>query len=170
MAMVCLWVFHVLLRPRAELRRMRVSDVNVSGQVVTLEGSQTKSRRVRHAAIPDVMVEALVASGIPDAPPDHYVLGKGLLPGPKPVAYNTIGLRWNKMRDALGWGPDKVLYSLRDSGIVQLISDGVDLNDVMRQADHADIATTNRYVQHYFAGGAEQVRRKASPFGGLAPA
>ena len=167
MVMVCLWVFHTLLRPRSELLRIRVQDVDVENGVVNVDGRVSKSSRIRRPAIPDVMLPYIVASPLMQAKPGHFVVGKGLLPGPEKSGHNTVGNRWNAMRKALGWGADKELYSLRDSGIVQLIADGLDLHFVMRQAGHKDIATTNRYVQHYFPNGLEEVRRKATRFTGL---
>ncbi len=164
MALVCMWVFHVLLRP-ADLLRLRVRDVDLQAQVVQLEGPRTKSRRIRRATIPDVMMPYLKAAKLDAAPPGYLVVDKDLMPGTVPPAVNGIRVRWATMRKALGWGKDKQLYSLRDSGIVQLISDGVDLHHIMQQADHASIETTQWYLRHYFPAGVEAVKTKATPFG-----
>lgn len=166
MVLVCMWVFHTLLRPRSELMRIKAKDVDLVRGVVTVDGKDTKSKRVRKAAIPPSMLTLLKESTLATAAPDDYVVGKGLVPGPEKSGYNYIGLCWNKMRKALAWSSDKQLYSMRDSGIVQLIADGVELHVVMRQADHRNIETTNRYVQHHFAGGMEQLQAKASEFAG----
>lgn len=164
MVLVCLFVFHVLLRPRSELTRIRVENVDLVDGVVNVEGTRSKSKRIRRPAIPNVMMPYLMNAPFTKCAPTDYVVGRSMRPGPDPTAYNVMGDRWNKMRKALGWGKDKVMYSLRDSGIVQLIADGVELHLVMRQADHRDIATTNRYVQHYFPNGVQQVQDKATAF------
>lgn len=164
MVLVCLFVFHTLLRPRSELLRIRVRDVDLHGGVVNVSGADSKGKRIRRPAIPDVMLPYLKAYGLEAARPEHYVVGKGLKPGPEKCGHNTTGNRWARMREALGWPAEKELYSLRDTGIVQLIADGVDLHYVMRQAGHRNIATTNIYVQHYFPAGIEAVRTKATSF------
>lgn len=169
MVLPCLFTFHTLLRPRSELLRIRVRDIDMVGGIIAIDGIKTKSKRIRRPAIPHAMVSYLTESGVLSLPPEYYVVGKGLLPGNEPCAYNTLGLRWNKMRKALGWKADKQMYSMRDSGIVQLIADGVDLHAVMIQAGHKDIATTNKYVQHFFPGGVTQIQQKASPFIGVMP-
>jgi integrase len=110
------------------------------------------------------MVPYRVNSPIMKADPGDYIVGEDLVPGPCKTSSNTPTNRWNKMRDTMGWTKDKVLYSLRDTGIVQLITDGLDLHFIMRQADHKSIETTNRYVQHYFPQGIEAVRTQATPF------
>ncbi len=164
MVLVCMFVFHTLLRPRSELLRIRCGFVDIPNGIINVNGTQSKSKRIRRPAIPDTMLPYLVASPIMQAKPSDYVVGKGLVPGPEPSGHNTSGTRWNRMREALGWPADKTLYSLRDTGIVQLIADGFDLHFVMRQADHKNIATTNRYVQHYFPQGIEAIRKGASAF------
>lgn len=164
MVLVCLFVFHTLLRPRSELLRIRVRDVDLHNGVINVSGADSKGKRIRRPAIPDVMLPYLHAAGLHEAKPGHYVVGRDLRPGPEPSGHNTTGNRWNRMREALGWPPDKALYSLRDTGIVQLIADGIDLHYVMRQAGHRNIATTNIYVQHYFPAGIEAVRAGASSF------
>lgn len=166
MVTVCMWVFHTLLRPRSELMRIRVGDVDLENGVVTVKGTDTKSKRVRRSAIIPAMVEHLKQTSLVSAALTDYVVGKGLEPGPELSGYNYIGICWNEMRKALKWGKEKQLYSLRDSGIVQLIADGVELQVVMRQADHQNIETTNRYIQHFFPGGISQIQQKASAFGG----
>lgn len=164
MVLVCLFVFHTLLRPRSELMRIRIKDLDLVNGVINVSGSDSKGRRIRRPAIPDVMMPFLKASPIMAAKSHEYVVGRGLLPGPVHSGHNTTGNRWNAMRDALGWPADKTLYSLRDSGIVQLIADGIDLTHVMQQAGHRDIATTNIYVQHYFPNGLAAVRKRATAF------
>jgi integrase/recombinase XerD len=164
MVLVCMFTFHCLLRPRSELLRIRVRDVDLHNGVVNVSGADSKGKRIRRPAIPDVMLPYLAAAGVQHARPADYLIGRGLVPGPVPCGHNTTGNRWNVMRTALGWAADKELYSLRDTGIVQLIADGVDLHYVMRQAGHRNIATTNIYVQHYFPAGIEAVRTKATSF------
>ncbi len=144
-----------------------MQNVDLRNGVVNVDGRVSKSSRIRRPAIADVILPYIAASPLIGAKPGWYVVGKGLLPGPVKSGQNTVGNRWNAMRKALGWAVDKELYSLRDSGIVQLIADGLDLHFVMRQAGHKDIATTNRYVQHYFTNGLEEVKMKATRFSGL---
>ncbi len=50
-----------------------------------------------------------------------------------------------------------------DTGIIQLLRDGVDLLHVMQQAGHTDVATTNSYLRHAFPHGPAEVREKATP-------
>jgi integrase len=62
MVLVCLYVFHTLLRPRSELLRIRVKDVDLHQGVITVSGADSKGKRIRRPAIPDVMLPYLAAS------------------------------------------------------------------------------------------------------------
>lgn len=164
MVTVCLLVFHTLIRPRNELSRLRVGDIDLVKGEIRFKAEQTKTLSDRHPAIPPHMVAMLLKSPIAKSPPDFYAVGDGLLPSREPMNLNMPATRWSAMRRALGWSADKQLMSLRDSGIVQLIRDGVPLESVMKQADHKSLATTNTYVQHAHPHAQEEVRRRASHF------
>lgn len=56
------------------------------------------------------------------------------------------------------------LYSLRDSGIVQLLQDGVSPEEVMKQAGHSSLEITTVYVKYANPGASEQIKNKASVF------
>lgn len=165
MVLVCLFTFHTLVRPRQELSRVRAGWIDFDRSVLRIDdGADTKSGTPREPAIPASMLAELERAGLPQVPKHWFAVGAGLQPGPDRVSYNLAGLRWNRMREALGWPDTKHLYSLRDSGIVQLIRDGVSLEVVMRQADHKNIATTNQYVQHAFPNAQDEVMQKATSF------
>lgn len=164
MVAVCLFVFHTLIRPRNELARLRVGDVDLDAGVLRFDADQTKTNDGRTPAMPPSMVAELRRTVLIQCRPTDFAVGKGLRPGPVPTGLNNPALRWGKMREALGWPASKQLMSLRDSGIIQLIRDGVSPEVVMKHADHKSLATTNWYIQHAFDHVQEEVRAKASAF------
>jgi integrase len=56
------------------------------------------------------------------------------------------------------------LYSLRDSGIIQMLQDGISPEEVMKQADHSSLEITTIYVKHANPSGSEQIKKKGSKF------
>lgn len=165
MVPVCLFTFHTLIRPRQELHRLKIGMIDLQESVVRFDdGSDTKNGDPRTPGIPASMRAELLALGFDKMPPTWYAVGKDLKPGPEPSGYNMAGNRWRTMRTALGWPDSKQLYSLRDTGIIQLLRDGLDLAAVMTQADHKDIGTTNNYVQHAFPNAHKEVIAKATAF------
>jgi integrase len=166
--MACMFIYGTLIRP-GELARLRVHHVDIERQVVMLPAEDTKSGVERTPAIPDWMAAELRAMELHKQPGKAWLLGPRLQPSEKKIARNALNRHWVTMRKALGWPPAKQLYSLRDTGIIQLLRDGVDLLHVRDQAGHTDIATTNRYLKHAFPHGHAEVRTKATPLQATTP-
>lgn len=164
----CLFVYGTLIRP-AELKRLRVEHVDLERQVVFLPAEETKHGYDRTPAIPKWMVDELRAMDFDKQPRKAWLIGKRVVPGDSPIARNRLGKQWVKMRTALQWPDSKQFYSLRDTGIIQLIRDGVDLLHVMQQAGHKDIATTNSYLRHAFPNGPAEVRDKSTSLQASSP-
>lgn len=163
-----LFVYGTLIRP-GELRRLRVHHVDLERQVVFLPAEETKSGDERTPAIPDWMKDELVRMELHKQPGRSWLIGSRIVPGDEQVARNTLNRHWVRMRKALGWPASKQLYSLRDTGIIQLIRDGVDLLNVKQQAGHADLSTTNEYVKHAFPNGPAQVKERATSLQASSP-
>ena len=51
-----------------------------------------------------------------------------------------------KIRKDCGLPDEMQLYSLKDSGITEMLEAGVSINQVKEAAGHADISTTNKYI------------------------
>jgi integrase len=157
-----LLVYGCLIRP-AELKRLRVGHVDIERQVISLPAEITKSGIERWPAIPDWLVPYLRAANLHLLPSKTWLVGNMLEPGSKPVARNTLSNHWVKLRAHLRWDNTKQLYSLRDTGIIQLLRDGVDLLHVMQQAGHTDVDSTNQYLKHAFPHGPAEIKTKATP-------
>lgn len=155
-----LWIYHVLIRP-GELRRLYVADVDLRHQIVRMKANITKSGIERSPTIPDAMMPMLDVVNVGSYPQGAWLLTKTGYPGEQQIGRNTLHNRWDRMRKALGWPASKQLYSLRDTGIIDLLRAGVDLLAVMQQAGHTEVGTTNEYLKHAFPHGPMEVRTKA---------
>ena len=60
----------------------------------------------------------------------------------------TFTHQWIKMRDELQLPKEYQLYSLRDTGINEMLEQGIPALDVMQAAGHSDLAMTTRYANH----------------------
>lgn len=157
----CLFVYGTLIRP-AELRRLRVHHVDLVRHVILVPAEESKSGIERIPAIPDWMMRVLWEKGFDKYPAKCWLISSRLVPGDRPAPRNMLNRHWLKMRNALGWDQRHQLYSLRDTGIIQLLRDGVDLLHVMQQAGHTEVGTTNKYLKHAFPNGPKEVREKSS--------
>jgi integrase len=157
----CVLIFGALIRP-GEVKRLRVSQVDLQRQVISLPAEVTKTGVERTPAIPNWMMPYLYKAKVHLQTPSTWLVGSHLEPGGDSLARNTLNRHWSKMRAALRWPSSKQLYSLRDTGIIQLLRDGVDLLHVMQQAGHTEIGTTNKYLKHAFPNGPAEVREMST--------
>jgi len=55
---------------------------------------------------------------------------------------------WDKMRKRLKMSDNMVLYSLRDSGMTDMIQSGINPLSVQKLADHHSLEMTSVYTNH----------------------
>ncbi len=140
-------VYKSLLRP-VEITRVQVKQLNFNDHCIEMRCSQTKNGKGRNSRI-DKDLETLLRQHIRGAQPDDYLFsGKTWKPGKVSMASHTFTLVWDRMRDALELPKEYQLYSLRDSGINNLLVAGANDLDVMQAAGHSDLKMTTRYANH----------------------
>lgn len=139
-------IFYSLIRP-TEIERLKVSDIDLENHCVHLVESQTKTHKERYASLHDDTID-LIAPMIDGVPGDWYLLGGEFKPSPKPCYHHLYKKRWEKIRRRCGLPNTIQLYSLKDSGITELLQSGLDPLTVMKAADHHDLTTTTKYASH----------------------
>ena len=159
---VCQLVFSSLIRPK-ELRMIRVEDVFLDRHYIFIKGETAKTHYERFASMtPDV--EKRVEEMIKKAKPEWYLFGSLYKPGPDAMAHSQFGKDWVKMRNALKLPKEMQLYSLRDTGINEMLKSGIDPLTVMQHADHHDLSMTTRYANHADPHLVETIVAKAPTF------
>jgi site-specific recombinase XerD len=146
---IMMFAFHSLLRPK-EISYIKIGDIDLKKQVVIVRGSVAKNHHTRYAPIPDVMID-LIKELIKEVyvPRKNWYLfsDSSFRPGPKRRDSREIARYWSDLRSTLRLKKEIQFYSLRDSGIIQMIRDGRSPKQVMEAADHSSIEITNKYVK-----------------------
>lgn len=156
-------VFSALIRPK-EIRCIRVGDVFLKEHYIFIRSETAKTHYSRVATMNPVL-ESLVAKWINGASPDDYLIGSNdYAAGKKPMHHSRFGKDWIKMREALSLPTEMQLYSLRDTGINEMLKSGIDPLTVMQHADHHDLSMTTRYANHVDPHLVETITRKAPNF------
>jgi site-specific recombinase XerD len=86
------------------------------------------------------------------------------MPGKKHIAYSRFRKDWQDMREALGLPDEMQLYSLRDTGLNEMLKGGIDSLSVMQHADHHDLSITTRYANHVDPHLVDTISEKAPAF------
>ena len=85
-------------------------------------------------------------------------------PDREPIGKSYFQKSWERMRRATGLPKEMQLYSLRDTGLTDLLHAGVDQLTVQHHADHSSLAIQNIYTDHYDAGLSEKIYSNAPAF------
>lgn len=141
---LCLVCYYCLVR-RTELTKIKVANVNLENKTLFIDSTESKNKKNAHVTIPDEIIEVL-RDHVKDAAPSDLLFGKGYIPGPLALRPNAITKRWSYMRDKLNIPKEIQWYSLKDSGITDLLRAGVPLISVRDQARHSSSAQTDTYT------------------------
>lgn len=140
-------VFSSLIRP-SEIERIQVGDVDIKNACIHIPPEKAKTHKERFAPLTDSLIGLLIPLLAKGCPSDWYLLGKELVPAKEKCWHGKFKKDWMKIRKALDLPSDMQLYSLKDSGITELLESGLDPLTVMKAADHHDLATTTKYASH----------------------
>ena len=163
MQLMCRLVYTSLLRP-IEATRVRVNQIRYERSCIIMPPDQTKNGKERIGRL-DEGLKALLRKYLDGAAPTDYLFCKSEWTyGKQPKNSNTFGKAWDRMREDLKLPREYQLYSLRDTGIHDLLIDGVVDLDVMHAAGHSDLSMTTRYADHIDDGLIARINEKAGHY------
>lgn len=144
---VCRLVFVSLIRPK-EICNIQIKHVRLATRAILIPQENAKNHHTRFAAFNSQILDDLLTMRLDQFPDDYFLFGDGYRPAKKRITPNRFRKDWDKMRKALKLPSEMQLYSLRDTGINNLLKAGVDPLTVMQHADHHDLSMTTRYANH----------------------
>lgn len=160
MVMLC---FHGLIRPK-EICLLKPENIRLKDRIVFLTKDMTKDKDDRIVSISNELMKYLEALNIDAIPKNNYIFSSGFKPGKKLIDSRPVGKEWDRMRKALAFPTEYQFYSLKDSGIVQMLMDGISPIEVRNQAGHSSLEQTNEYAKYANPTGSEQIKTRASDF------
>lgn len=148
----CMLCYCCFMRPK-EIALLKCRDLDLNGQIVHVRPEIAKNDNESYRTIPNTMLPALRVLDLSD--PDKYLFGghKGhasdFTPSDEPSSKKRISDYWERtIRPELGFPMELQFYSLKDTGITNMLGSGVAINLVQQQADHSSVAMTAVYVGH----------------------
>ena len=152
-------VFTSLIRP-SEIERLQVRDVDLINKCIHIPANKAKTHKNRDAALSDTCIAMLIPLlSKPGISPTWYLINSNYECGPEPCYHGMFKKHWMKIRKDCGLPDEVQLYSLKDSGITEMLNAGVSINQVKEAAGHSDISTTNKYIGKDSEKMIEAVRR-----------
>lgn len=123
---------------------MKIRHIDFVEKMLNIPAEVAKNHKPRTIAIPSEIMDYL--NLISDRDPEEYIFSDGYLPGREPKTSRHTARTWAKMRKSLQLPPSYQFYSLKDTGITELLESGVPAKYVKELADHHSLAVTERYM------------------------
>lgn len=161
--LACYILYYCLIRPK-EMSCIRLSDINVQKGIIVISSDTAKNKKAAAVTLPDCVVKLMLELNVLTQPSDWYLFSIGNKPGAKYRLPKFFADDWNKVRTALGWPAEYKFYSLKDTGITDLIREHTDLISVRDQARHSSLQMTDLYTPIDSKDADETIRHRQSYF------
>lgn len=165
MLLVAMLVYSSAIRPK-EIANIQLKHIHLDRHYILIEESNAKNHKARCATITNEITQIIkpLLQRYEDA--NYYLFGTGkqMEPSARPARNNYFAKNWNKMRQELGLPMEMQLYSLRDTGLTDLLHSGVDQLTVQHHADHSSLAIQNIYTDHFDVGLNEKIYSMSPKF------
>jgi integrase len=139
----CQFTFKMLIRP-AETFKLKIRDIDYNNRLLLLRADDAKDHDNRTYAIPDEIFDYLLQ--YKELPDKTYIFSTDYKPGINLHDSRYSGRSWSLLRRALKLSDRFTLYSLKDTGITELLNSGVPARIVQQLAGHSSIEMTEKYA------------------------
>ena len=137
--------YRLFIRPQ-EICGLKIGYFDTRNKLLKIPSHLAKNHCDRVLGVPDDIIEYVESlSAYPDT---HYVFAdrNTYAPGPKHMKPTRIAEKWKEMRDALKLPASYQFYSLKDTGITEMLEAGVPAKYVKELADHHSLEMTEKYT------------------------
>jgi len=140
-------MYNSLLRPK-EIRNLLISDISITKGQITVRKEISKNGKERIVPMTQDIIEDLIKLNLQNYSPTYYVFGVSQTPAKAKVSDTYMLKFWTRMRIKLNLPKEMQQYSLRDSGMFEMIKNGIDPLSVKQLADHHSLEMTTIYTNH----------------------
>ncbi|MBR5146564.1 MAG: tyrosine-type recombinase/integrase [Bacteroidales bacterium] len=161
---VCQLGYNSAMRPK-EIANIQIKDIRLNDRYIIVREDNAKNGKARCATITAEVIEYLRPL-IENLPDNHFLFGmnKDLLPDDKRCALSKFRKLWDDMRTKLNLPQEMQLYSLRDTGMIDLLHAGVDELSVQKHYDHSNLSIQAIYTNHHDPNLNERIFMNAPKF------
>lgn len=144
--LACYMLHYLFIRPH-EMAFLKIKDLSEKNCTLFLHGEHTKNGHDAVLTIPNHVMALMKELDIFSFPPDFYLFSNKFLPGLDKVPRQKFAQYWKeKVKADLKLDKAYKFYSLKDTGITNMIRANTDLLSVRDQARHSSVQITNIYT------------------------
>ena len=142
---LCMVTYYCFIR-RTELTKIKVSDVNLLKGFIVVSAENSKNRKTEAVTIPNIFLPILAQHLTKAKNTDFLFSSNDFKPGAKQLSPKKISDEWTKFRKKEKFDNKFQFYSLKDTGITDLLNSGIPAIKVRDQARHYDLKITESYT------------------------
>lgn len=144
--LACYFLHYMFVRP-TEMSWLRVGDISLDGPTLSLNGKRTKNRKNAVLTIPKKVMNLMFELKVLEQPASYYLFSDSFKPGKERHDEKQFRDFWNNhLRKDLNLPSSLKFYSLKDTGITNMLKNKMDVLTVRDQARHSSISITDMYT------------------------
>lgn len=144
--LACEILHYLFVRPR-ELSFLKIGDFHLQTQTLTLHGAHTKNGNDATITLPSHVIRLMIDLNVFSYPSHYYLFSDKFSPGEARKSEKMYRDYWGRnLRKALGFSERYKFYSLKDTGITNMLKANADVLSVRDQARHSSILITDIYT------------------------
>lgn len=144
--LACEILHYLFVRPR-ELSFLKIGDFHLQTQTLTLHGAHTKNGNDATITLPSHVIRLMIDLNVFSYPSHYYLFSDRFSPGEARKSEKMFRDYWcRNLRKALGFSDRYKFYSLKDTGITNMLKANADVLSVRDQARHSSILITDIYT------------------------
>lgn len=156
-------LYYCFIRPK-EMSFIRLRDINIKSGTIIVHGEVSKNRKGDVVTLPDCVVKLMLSLNIFSASDECFLFSDGCRPGLRYRSAKQFTDRWTALRNHFRWPNEYKFYSLKDTGITDMITDQTDMLAVRDQARHSSLEMTDKYTPLWSREANEKIRHRESYF------
>lgn len=162
--LACYVLYYCLIRPN-EMSFIKLKHISVSKGTVFIPADSSKNRKDGTVTLPDCVLKLMIELDVFASADEDYLFSDGFRPGRKHRTGKQFTDYWNHyIRKNLHFPPEWKFYSLKDTGITDLIRSNTDLLSVRNQARHHSLLMTDIYTPHDIEQANDVIRYRQGTF------
>lgn len=144
--LACYILHYLFIRPH-EMTYIKIKDLSEENETISLNAAHTKNGHNAVLTIPHHVMNLMKELKIFSYPQNFFLFGNGFRPGAKDIRPQRFREYWiSAVRDPLKLKRTYKFYSLKDTGITNMLKANTDLLSVRDQARHSSVSVTNIYT------------------------
>ncbi len=145
--LACHILYFCFVRPK-EMSYIKIGHINIEKQTLYIPGKTAKNYKDGVITIPQEPAKLMIELGVFNYPKDYYLFSDHCMPGINRHDEKQFRDRWKKVKQALSFPNTYQFYSLKDTGITNMLSKGMNTITVRDQARHHSLSMTDIYTPH----------------------